>query len=359
MANYLIFHVDLGELDIRTLPGDSWRQLLDDRRLPLALRGIQCGGICRDLGYVEWMHVYERDGLRIAAHQSKTADRRHTANVSDEHKAYQDRTVRVAEEAGHRASAEVYTADRKVRSDVLIYGATSIPTAFEIQRSYETDQSIRRRNKAASDHGILDAWHTDQRQMFNRNEVAWTRTDNDLPPRAIRDGAHLRIRGGFRLLDMERCDERRARPCPTKRTGKCGKWHPVSSPTEVPYDDFVRGVAAGELVQAAVKEFRETFRFWTAATELERYEDSLGESARPKADVQRKPTSTSTSTDDPTCRTRPRIEVSSGPNLDWRRGRVGKATPCVLCGSPALMRNPDTHQPMHKTCAEAQAGEGR
>ncbi|WP_205522316.1 hypothetical protein [Streptomyces sp. S1A1-7] len=39
--------------------------------------------------------------------------------------------------------------------------------------------------------------------------------------------------------------------------------------------------------------------------------------------------------------------------LDWRHAKVGDPKPCVLCGRPALMRDPDTQQPKHKVCAEA------
>lgn len=38
--------------------------------------------------------------------------------------------------------------------------------------------------------------------------------------------------------------------------------------------------------------------------------------------------------------------------LDWRHAKVGDPLPCVLCGRPALMRDPDTNQPKHKVCAE-------
>lgn len=360
MVNYLIWHSELGELDIRKpdlgkpkLPG-LWEVLLGDKQTPLSRRQLQCGDICRQQGYVEWMYVYERQGKRVAAHEAKTAERRHITNESPEHLAYKERTVRVAVEAGHRAEAEVRTRDGKVRSDVLVYGATAMPTGFEIQRSFEPEGAIRRRNKASADHGVLAAWHTDDAQMFIRNEVAWTRTDNNLPPRAIRDGAHLQVRGGYRRLEMEKCDERRARPCLAKKTGKCGKWHPVSSPTEIAYDDFVRGVAAGEVVQAGVKEFRTTFHFWTTAVELDRYEDTIGRSVRPSGPAPRKP-ATGASDRDPTCRARPRIEISHGPCFDWsdRSHWSPLDNPCRYCGGLTHLRD-ESGRPSHKTCAEQQ-----
>jgi hypothetical protein len=362
VVNYLLWHTELGQLDIRRpdlgrpeFPG-LWNILLEDRRSPISRRQLQCGDICRRQGYVEWMHVYERRGQRIAAHEAKTAERRHASNESPEHQAYKERTVRIATEAGHRAEAEVRTRDGKVRSDVVVYGATELPVGFEIQRSFEPEGSIQRRNKASFDHGVLAAWHTDDTQMFNRNEVAWTRTDNNLPPKAIRDGNHLQVRGGYRYLEMEKCDERRARPCLTKRTGKCGRWHPVSSARQISYDDFVRGVASGHIVQAGVKEFRATFHFWTSAVELGRYEDTIGASARPAGPRPRNPAN-GTSERDPTCRARPRIEIQGGPYLNWRDSSHWSSLemPCRFCRTPTNLRDNDG-RPAHKTCAEAQLG---
>ncbi|MET9556106.1 hypothetical protein [Streptomyces sp. NPDC006645] len=363
MVNSLLWHTKFGLLDLREpelgrpdLPGLRVFLLADTRR-PLSKRGLQCGDVCRQRGYEEWMHVYERNGLLIAAHQKTSAEKRHHANESPEHQAYKERTVRVAVEAGHRAETEVRTPDGKVRSDVLVYGAAAKPTAFEIQRTHVRAASVWQRNRAAADHGISAAWHTDDTQMFERNEVAWTRTDKDLPPKAIRDGKHLLIRGGYRRLEMEKCDERRARPCLTKRTGKCGKWHPVSHLRQIAYDDFVRAVAASEIVQAGVREFRTTFHFWTSTVELKQYEDTLGRTARSLGAVRQPPTSLSVADAGPTCRKRPisrsRIEVRTDPCLDWSSRDHWSETPmpCQHCGRPSNMLD-DRGKPTHEVCAE-------
>lgn len=40
--------------------------------------------------------------------------------------------------------------------------------------------------------------------------------------------------------------------------------------------------------------------------------------------------------------------------LDWRHAQTSDpARRCVLCSRYALLRNPDTDEPMHKVCAEA------
>lgn len=125
-------------------------------------------------------------------------------------------------------------------------------------------------------------------------------------------------------------------------------------PRQISYDDFVRGVAAGEVVQAGVKEFRTTFHFWTSALELERYEDTIGRSVRPSGPAPRKP-ATSTSTQDPTCRQRPRIELRDGPCLNWRDRAHWAAfdAPCRYCGGLTHLRD-ESNRPAHKVCAEAQ-----
>jgi hypothetical protein len=44
--------------------------------------------------------------------------------------------------------------------------------------------------------------------------------------------------------------------------------------------------------------------------------------------------------------------------LDWRHAKVSDTPrPCVLCRRPALLIDPDTAEPKHKICAEAQLGE--
>jgi hypothetical protein len=82
MSNDIVYHQQHGQLNLRQpdlghpeLPG-LWESLLADRRSPVRLRGLTCGGICRDLGHVEWMHVYERGGQRIAAHERSEAEHR-------------------------------------------------------------------------------------------------------------------------------------------------------------------------------------------------------------------------------------------------------------------------------------------
>ncbi|WP_157420404.1 hypothetical protein [Actinomadura kijaniata] len=47
--------------------------------------------------------------------------------------------------------------------------------------------------------------------------------------------------------------------------------------------------------------------------------------------------------------------MTTRKHLDWAKAnpaKVGDPRPCVDCGRPALLRDPDTGKPRHKTCAE-------
>ncbi len=346
MPNNIIRHVEHGDLDLRLpdlgrpdLP-HLWERLLEDRR-PVAMRQLMCAGICLAAGRIEWMHVYNRLGGRVAAHESKEAERLHQTNESDEHKAYKERTVRVAESAGHRAEAEVRSADGKIRTDVLVLGADGVRTGFEIQRSSISTQTVAKRNKAAIDHGISPAWHTDQRDLSIRNEVPWTRTDN-LSPEAITDGRDLLIRSGLRTLATYQCDASSPVVCPDRGHGRCGKLHFNPEVLTLHFDEYVRQVAAGTLVKVAFKQGRRTNQFWVPTADRDRYEDSIGEMAR-TAVPPRQRQATSAMDGDPTCRTRPAEESiavrQSFLALDWRTNKVGAPLPCRYCGKPAALRD--------------------
>ena len=48
------------------------------------------------------------------------------------------------------------------------------------------------------------------------------------------------------------------------------------------------------------------------------------------------------------------VDAYNGPPrlLDWQAAAVRDPAPCVLCGRPALLRDPYDGVPMHRTCAE-------
>lgn len=359
MPNNIIRHVEHGDLDLRLpdlgrpdLP-NLWERLLEDRR-PVAMRQLMCAGICLAAGRIEWMHVYTRLGGRVAAHESRDAERRHQTNESDEHKAYKERTVLVAESAGHHAEAEVRSSDGKIRTDVLVLGADGIRTGFEIQRSSISTQTVAKRNKAAIDHGINPAWHTDQRDLSIRNEVPWTRTDN-LSPEAITDGRDLLIRSGLRTLTTYRCDASSPVVCPDRGHGRCGKFHFTPEVLTLHYDEYVRQVSAGKLVKVSFKLGRKANLFWVPTVDRDRYEDSIGQSASVTS-APRQRQATSAAEGDPTCRPQPAQSITVSPvpkrSLNWRGNTVGPPLPCIYrCGGKAIARD-DSGRPAHKACAE-------
>ncbi|AIA01489.1 hypothetical protein [Streptomyces noursei] len=76
-------------------------QLLNDRRLPIPLRGLTRAEVCEKRGFIEPMSEYRRLAKLAAAHMRSDAEDRHYGSGEfDEHKAYKDRAVRAERKAG-------------------------------------------------------------------------------------------------------------------------------------------------------------------------------------------------------------------------------------------------------------------
>ncbi|MEU4351753.1 hypothetical protein [Streptomyces sp. NPDC023838] len=335
--------LDLTEPDLGVTGGAVLlERLLADRRLPVAVRGLTCAEICERLGYTEPMYLYRRMGRVVASHtRSDAQDRHRGGGESDEHKAYKERAVRAAEEGGHQATAERASKDRKVRSDVLIRGANGVLLGFESQLSPVNPREIAARDAAARRVGLVDAWQTDSRALAEALVVPWLRTDK-LPFELImRRDSPLPFRGGVRRIDLVRCDERFPGPCPRKGTGKCGKWHPTTRPTEVPFDPFIRDAASGLYVRAAVKVKRTAYEFWTPAADYAAYRDaSRGEP--PPAVTHPWQAKSVMGEGDPTCRVRmPAVdEASVVPLADIPVARAPRSmvTDTATAGPASLYR---------------------
>lgn len=100
----LRIHLDLTRDDLghEGLPG-LWDtiyatdRLYAARSVPVSQRGLQCGGVCQEAGVIAWMHLRLRaNGRREAVHEKAEDEARHTAPMSDEHKAYQERILLAA-----------------------------------------------------------------------------------------------------------------------------------------------------------------------------------------------------------------------------------------------------------------------
>ncbi|MBP0454228.1 hypothetical protein J5Y04_32545 [Kitasatospora sp. RG8] len=266
-----VLDLDRDDLGHPAHPG-LWRQLLADRR-PVEQRGLYCPDcLASRPERPEWMYVYERGGLRIAAHHNPA--RRHHDIESDAHQAYRDRYARAAESDGHRVEVAPVGGDGRRRPEVLVTGAGGRRYGFRPQLSYLAAGTARARDAAARAAGITAVWHTVDAGAPLIDAVHWTRTDN-LPAAAIRDNRDLLVRGGVRALALERCD-RRPGPCSRRGSGNCGHRHPRWDPMPRQFDDLVRDIASGAYVPLTVRTGRGLHRFWACAADREAFLDNGG-----------------------------------------------------------------------------------
>jgi hypothetical protein len=253
------------------------------RNVPVAERGLQCGGVCREAGVVAWMHLRLRAGRREAVHERAEDEDRHSLPMSDEHKAYQERILRAAQEGGFSGDSEVRTRVGRswIQTDTLIEGADGRRIGWEVQLSaaaVEGPRSVRARAARAEKNGITPAWHTDRATYARRNDTQWTRSDN-LPAYVIAKTGDLRVVSGFRLLDFWRCDLRAIHPCP-EGVRRCGRFHATPTPRSILFDELVRRTAAGTIVPVEFRAGSSKHRFWVTDTDRGRLEDLLSDDTR-------------------------------------------------------------------------------
>ncbi|MFE6746324.1 hypothetical protein ACFVGM_10755 [Kitasatospora purpeofusca] len=261
--------LDREDLGHPARPG-LWERLVGDRR-PVDQRGLYCPDCRAARGARAWMYVFERQGLRIAAHHNPHRGPSGRKELSE---AYRERYVRAAESAGHTAEVGVVDADGRRRTDVLVTGAGGQRYGFEPQLSYLSAGTARSRDAAARADGITAVWHTVDPRSPLIDEVHWTRTD-DLPAAAVREERDLLVRGGVRALSLELCD-RMPTPCPTRRLGSCGRRHARWAPRPRQFDDLVRDIAAGRCVPLTVRGGRGVHRFWSSVEDRAAFLDSGG-----------------------------------------------------------------------------------
>ncbi|MFD9064779.1 hypothetical protein ACFVZ3_25020 [Kitasatospora purpeofusca] len=261
--------LDRDDLGHPAHPG-LWERLIGDRR-PVDQRGLHCPDCRADRGARAWMYVFERQGLRIAAHHNPHRRPPGGRDVSD---AYRERYVRAAESAGHTAEVGVVDANGRPRTDVLVTGAGGQRYGFEAQLSYLSAAAARARAAAARADGITAVWHAVDPRSPLIDAVPWTRTD-DLPAAAVRAERDLLVRGGVRALSLELCD-RMPTPCPIRRQGSCGRRHARWGPRPRQFDDLVRDIAAGNCVPLTVRAGRSVHRFWSSVEDREAFLDSGG-----------------------------------------------------------------------------------
>ncbi|MGP4092344.1 hypothetical protein, partial [Streptomyces sp. KR55] len=247
------------------------------RGVPVAERDLQCGGVCRDAGVEAPMYLRLRaNGRREAVHERREDEERHIVPVSDEHKAYQERILRVAAEEGFHGDSEVRTSVGRswIQTDTLVEGADGLRIGWEVQLSSAGAQgprSVRARAAKAEKNGITPAWHTDRADYARRNDTHWTRSDS-LPAYVIAKTGDLRVVSGFRVLDFWHCDVHAVYPCPDG-VRRCGRFHATPKPRDVLFDDLVRRTAAGTIVPVQFRVGGTTHRFWVTDTDRDRLEN--------------------------------------------------------------------------------------
>lgn len=259
-----------------TLPG-LWEELRADRR-PVPERQLRCIQ-CRHARpeCPEWMFLNERHGVRFATHFNPTIADHAATNESDQHKAFKDRIAGAAQLGGHAVDLEDRSESGKRRTDVLVKGADGLAIGWEVQLSYASLDSVRKRARIARGDGITPMWAAvDQTREFI-NKVPWALMP-DMPWKQISDGRRLLVRGGVRALEMRKCDwQGSPDACPVLGRGRCGKRHAIwASMLGIQLDDLVRGSASGEFVPIIVPGKRITNRWWVRASERDQWADSVG-----------------------------------------------------------------------------------
>ncbi|MFG2001735.1 hypothetical protein ACGFNU_21545 [Spirillospora sp. NPDC048911] len=376
---------DLGHPD---LPG-LWDALRADDR-PVPERQLQCIQ-CRQTRphCPEWMFLTERDGKRFASHFTRGIADHAAENESDEHKAYKERILRAAELGGFLAEAESRSTDGKRRTDVLVK-SDDRQIGWEIQLSYTTLDSVRKRASLARRDQITPLWATIDAKRDFIDRVPWARLD-DMSWHDVAEGRlPLLVRGGVQSLELFRCERGFVIGggfCPVRGRGYCGELHGHWQVARRVYvDDLVRASAAGDYVPVVVPNSgpRGYNRWWVNAADRDRYLD-MGFELLPEGDYQRRKAQSGSELEasplDPKCHYGEDSGIRSAPTaarddgtpvvttavprqktaepeqpflLDWTSRTHwggGTARPCRSCGKPALLVD-DFGKPLHKTCAE-------
>ncbi|MGW6977439.1 hypothetical protein [Streptomyces sp. NPDC054952] len=281
-------------------------RLYASRNVPVSERDLQCGGICRDAGVVAWMYLRQQaNGRREAVHERAEDEERHKAPMSDEHKAYQERILRAAQEGGFHGDSEVRTpvgTRSWIQTDTLIEGEDGRRIGWEVQLSsagVDGPRSVKARAAKAVKQGITPAWHTDRQDYARRSDTQWTRSNN-LPAHVIARTGDLRVISGYRALDFWLCDLRALYPCPDG-VRRCGKPHVTPKPRDVLFDDLVRRTAAGTIVPVEHRRGTRLDKFWVTSADRDRLNDlQAGTIVLPP--VQKEAAASKSSPNRPTCR---------------------------------------------------------
>jgi hypothetical protein len=197
-----------------------------------------------DTECAEAMYVQIRRGKRVACHVNASIGP-HPSGAGPRRKALKERIADSAQRAGFEAVLE---AGGVRHTDVLVKGRGGSTIGWEVQFHHISPESVRRRSRHARRRGITPMWTVDDPASEAVDRAPWTRLDRITDWRLFA-GKQLNVRGGVRELRMERCDERRATPCPERGYGRCGGWHACWDLARGMYlDDLIARTAGGEYV---------------------------------------------------------------------------------------------------------------
>ncbi|MBD0693017.1 hypothetical protein [Streptomyces sp. CBMA123] len=318
--------INLSEDDLGNpgMPG-LWKLLRSDKR-PVPERGLQCMECMEERPHCpEWMYVYERAGVRIAAHHNSKI--RHVSGPeSDEHKALKERIAVAGERGGYPVQMEDASTKRSRRTDVTVHGAGGRNIGWEIQLSTITEGTVRNRSAIARADGLTPSWVTSAKGLSELLRSAPWALTNYKPWREIKAGEPIRVAGGVRHLEMIPC-WRLAAACPSGRKGRCndhhGEWN---LDTNISLDDLVTGTAAGTYVQVLMPMSRWINRFWARREERDLYDYSVG-GLPTEEDVERgrarivRPSAVTPKELDRMCRYGQDTGVRSGPRFVLDKGQ--------------------------------------
>ncbi|MFJ6384653.1 hypothetical protein ACIQI7_32185 [Kitasatospora sp. NPDC092039] len=238
-------------------------------------------------GRSPWMTIRRRtvggSTFWVAAHLPV----RHTptAEESAKHQAMKERIARAAERHGLHAEVEARATDGRIRTDVLVTGDDGRRIGWEAQYSPITADTVRRRSRAAAEHGIVPLWVTDTDRSAVVERAPWARVD-DFSWKEIASPLAMVVRAGVRHLQQWKCMPSSVRPCPVNGSF-CGRFHaewflpalclPAKAPTEV--DQLVVASADGEFVPMRIpnqRDPRSVSRMWVPAADRDRWHDMFG-----------------------------------------------------------------------------------
>lgn len=198
-----------------------------------------------------------------------------STGMSDEHKRQTEYIVRAAEDAGHRAKAEVKL--RSSRPDAVLYGS-ELAIGVEVQRAQISRSAARTRTAKAITSGLsTSVWFNDRDAtpawFFHVPSIGMNRLPWDVLPRP----RSATVTTGLRNVRAVACGAAEIPLCPDKKTRRstsCGRHHAIHEPwLGMTVDDVAAMAPAGQIIPLT---FRATETLLVSPSSRDLYEELLG-----------------------------------------------------------------------------------